>query len=95
MAVYAVTGYLGSGKSLITVGLMRDYGFVGKRIATNMNINPQNLWPDTVDIMPVQLSGLPSSKELWAMGKGRDSPDESTFGALVLDELGASMNTMD
>jgi hypothetical protein len=95
MAVYAVTGDLGSGKSLITVGLMRDYGFAKKRIATNMNINPQNLWPDNNDNMPVRLSDFPSSKELWAMGKGSESPDESTFGCLVLDELGASMNTRD
>lgn len=29
------------------------------------------------------------------MGKGSDSPDESTFGALILDKLGASMNTRD
>lgn len=63
MAVYAVTGDLGSGKSLITVGLMRDYGAAKKRIATNMNINPQNLWPDNNDIMPVRLSDFPSSKE--------------------------------
>ena len=27
------------------------------------------------------------------MGKGSDSPDESTFGCLVLDEPDASMNT--
>lgn len=61
---------LESGKSLITVGLMRDYGFANKRIATNMNINPQNLWPKNNDNMPVRLSDFPSSKELWAMGKG-------------------------
>ena len=41
-----MTGDLGSGKSLITVELLRDYGAAKKRIATNMNINPQNLWPD-------------------------------------------------
>ena len=40
MAVYAVTGDFGSGKSLITVGLMRDYGAANKRIATNMKHQP-------------------------------------------------------
>ncbi|HRB97969.1 MAG TPA: hypothetical protein PKY67_09705 [Nitrosomonas sp.] len=61
----------------------------------NDHINLQNLWPDTVDIMPLRLSDFPSSKKLWAMGKGSDSPDESTFGAFVLDEFDACMNTRD
>ena len=52
MAVYCVTGDLGSGKSLITVGLMRDYGYANKRIATSMNIDTRNMWPETSDIMP-------------------------------------------
>ncbi|MFK4136821.1 zonular occludens toxin domain-containing protein, partial [Pseudomonas luteola] len=37
MAVYFVTGKLGSGKSLVAVGKIRDYMIAGRRVATNLD----------------------------------------------------------
>ncbi|SEE79563.1 zonular occludens toxin domain-containing protein [Pseudomonas anguilliseptica] len=38
MAVYFVTGKLGSGKSLVAVGKIRDYLSEGRRVATNLDL---------------------------------------------------------
>jgi hypothetical protein len=43
MAVYFVTGKLGSGKTLITVGKIRDALQEGKKVATNLNIRLEHL----------------------------------------------------
>ena len=39
MAVYVVTGKLGNGKTLITVGRIRDALAQGCRVATNLDLD--------------------------------------------------------
>ena len=43
MAIYFVTGKLGAGKTLASVGRIRDYLNKGSQVATNLNLNLENL----------------------------------------------------
>jgi len=93
MAIYCITGDLGSGKSLVSVGRIRDYLYQNRPIATNLDLYLDKLVPAASTIRPYRLPDYPTSKDLWALGKGNETPDESNNGLLVLDELGASLNT--
>ena len=92
MAVYFVTGKLGSGKTLATVGRIRDYLKSGRRVATNLDINLDHLLSSDDRATVYRLPDKPRLADFQAMGCGSDDPDESTFGALVLDELGTWFN---
>lgn len=95
MAVYVMTGFLGSGKSLCSVGRIRDYLWAGKKVRTNMDLRVENLVSGKQfrDIM--RIPDRPSADDLWALGYGSDSRDESTFGCLVIDECGPWLNARD
>ena len=43
MAVYFVTGKLGQGKTLASVGRLREYLVAGRRVAGNLEIQPERL----------------------------------------------------
>ena len=43
MPTYALTGGLGSGKSLVAAGRMQDYLRDGKKVATNFKFIPRGL----------------------------------------------------
>lgn len=85
MAVYIVTGNLGSGKSLFTASQIVDYLHFGRRVACNFPLNLdklqyKNKYTVDVDIIPT----LPSSQDLWDLGVGGESEEKA--GLLVLDE---------
>jgi len=46
MAVYFVTGKLGSGKTLCCVGKIRDYMQQGRRVATNLDLRLEGIMSD-------------------------------------------------
>lgn len=94
MAVYIVTGKLGSGKSLAAVGRIRDALLDGKRVATNLDIYPQHMlspWHKSGQL--VRIPDKPTLKDLEYIGCGSQSPEEDTFGLIVLDELGTWLNS--
>ena len=114
MAIYIVTGKLGSGKTLACVGRVRDALNAGKRVATNLDLNMR--WPNMVrekqgrkwvtvqrgwqTFVPrhkavhcVRIPDKPTLADLEAIGCGNDERDESRNGLIVLDELGAWLNT--
>lgn len=93
MTVYCLTGDLGSGKTLCSVGRIRDYAERGRPIATNLDLYLEHLLPRHSKLVITRLPDYPKSVDLWALGKGNSTPDESRNGLLVLDELGASMNS--
>ncbi|AOE85598.1 zonular occludens toxin domain-containing protein [Pseudomonas sp. TCU-HL1] len=68
MAVYFVTGKLGSGKSLVAVGKIRDYLSDGRRVATNLD-----LWVDEMftyhDKSAVRLPDKPRAEDMMALGR--------------------------
>lgn len=96
MSVYIVTGKLGNGKTLVTVGRIRDALRVGCRIATNLDINLKNMFGrHAKNINLMRIPDKPTIDDLNAIGKGFEGRDydESKFGILVLDECGTWFNS--
>jgi len=94
MAVYIVTGNLGSGKSLVAMGRMRDYLEAGRRVATNVNVQVENLVSGNHKRNIVRTPDHPTADYLWdQLGIGSDSRDEKTFGMLMIDEVGTWLNS--
>lgn len=96
MAVYFVTGKLGSGKTLFTIDVIQQALGQGRRVATNLDLNLEHmLGPDSMQ-SAIRLPDKPRLLDLEAIGTGysTDEPyNESKFGVIVLDELAMWMNT--
>jgi uncharacterized protein YnzC (UPF0291/DUF896 family) len=94
MAVYFVTGKLGAGKSLVSVGRIKDKLNKGLPVATNLDINLKNMMGR--DKKNTRLYRVPDKPELFdleALGVGNKTYDESLNGLLVLDECGTWFNS--
>lgn len=96
MTVYVVTGKLGSGKTLASVGRLRDYLRRGRRVATNLDLNLDRLLPARSHATVTRLPDKPRVEDLRQLGTGDDKSlddyDEAGFGLLVLDELASWFN---
>jgi len=92
MTSFVVTGKLGSGKSLVTVGKIFDYLAQGRKVATNLNMNLENYLNPQSKKSVIRLPDKPCLLDLEAIGSGNDSYDEEMNGLLVLDELGTWFN---
>lgn len=95
MAVYAITGKLGSGKSLVSVGRIFDYLRQGKPVATNLNLDLSKLFSARCKFNYTRLPDFPTVSDFQAIGKGTDSYDETKNGLIVLDECGVFFNSRD
>lgn len=96
MSVYLVTGKLGNGKTLVTVGRIKEAIKSGAKIATNLDINLKNMFGrEAKNINLMRIPDKPTIDDLNAIGKGYDGHDydESKFGLLVLDECGTWFNS--
>jgi len=94
MAVYIVTGKLGSGKSLVTVARIFDYLTSGRPVATNIDLNLHKLVnPDAKKTVVYRLPDKPTVKNFEEIGYGNLSADESKNGLIALDELGTWFNS--
>lgn len=96
MSVYIVTGKLGNGKTLVTVGRIRDAIRAGCRVATNLDIDLKAMFhKQAKNINLMRIPDKPGIDDLNAIGKGYDGADydESKFGILVLDECGTWFNS--
>ncbi|MCX7166581.1 MAG: hypothetical protein NTV11_09940 [Rhodocyclales bacterium] len=105
MAIYLVTGKLRSGKTLACVGRIRDALLDGKRVATNLDLNLEAMLPHRTPLRGegkdrrnlfdlVRIPDKPTVADLEAIGPGFEGEyDENKNGLLVLDELGAWLNT--
>lgn len=92
MAVYAVQGKLGTGKSKFCVWMAKQAIFYGRRVAGNLDINVEKLNPKRPGRY-VRIPDKPTAFDLDAIGHGNpDSYDESQNGVLILDELGTWLN---
>ena len=92
MAVYFITGKLGSGKTLITIGKIKEYLRKGKKVATNLDLNIEQLVKKTNKTPFYRLPDKPRPEDLKNIGLGSDDVEESTFGLIVLDECGTWLN---
>jgi len=93
MAVYFVTGKLGCGKTLCTVGKIRDYLEQGRRVATNLDINLAAMTKPESMVSITRVPDKPALYDLEAIGMGCEEEEESKYGLLVLDELGTWFNS--
>lgn len=94
MAVYFITGKLGSGKTLSAVGRIREYLQQGRPVATNLDLNLVPLCgPKAKTPKVYRLPDKPALDDLEAIGNGNTSYDESRNGLVVLDECGTWFNS--
>ncbi|XKE46022.1 assembly protein [Halomonas organivorans] len=94
MPVYVVTGKLGSGKTLVSVGKIRDKLVQGCKVATNLDLNlDQLVGPRARKTRVMRIPDKPSLVDLEAIGNGNPTYDEDKNGLLVLDECGTWFNS--
>lgn len=95
MPVYLVTGKLGSGKSLATVGRARDYLNQGRMVATNLDLNLEKMInPWSKNSRALRLPDKPTLEDLENLPTPYEGDyDESKTGAIILDECGTWFNT--
>lgn len=95
MAVYIVTGKLGSGKSLVAVSRVQIALQNGCRVATNMDLRLEKLVGQAKPRDVTRLPDWPKVADLERLGRGYegDKFDEKRFGWLVLDEMATFLNS--
>ena len=93
MAVYIVTGKLGNGKTLVSVGRIQEKLRAGCVVATNLDIRLDRLLGlQDKNARLVRIPDKPSADDLYSLGSGNTSYDETKNGLLVLDECGTWFN---
>lgn len=95
MPTYAITGKLGSGKSLVSVGRIQDYLRKGRKVATNLDLQLDKLLHKRSNMGYTRLPDFPTVDDFNALGRGNDTKDESKNGLIVLDECGVFFNSRD
>jgi len=99
MAIYLISGKLGSGKTLVSVGIIRDALLSGRRVATNLDLNldkllpPRRGRPGARPIVAQRIPDKPTVEDLELLGSGNDEMDETRNGVIILDELAAWLNS--
>lgn len=95
MAVYAVTGKLGTGKTKFSVWRAQLALKAGRRVASNVDLYLDVLaGPRAVSKSYVRIPDKPTALDLEAVGHGNpESYDEDRNGVMILDELGTWLNS--
>lgn len=92
MSVYAITGELGTGKSLLCVTKIREALLAGKRVATNLDLRLEHLVGGKRPRDVLRIPDHPRAEDFEALGKGCDVYDEERFGLIVIDEAATFLN---
>lgn len=93
MSDYLIHGKKGHGKSLVSVGRIRDALLEGRAVATNLNLDLAKLLPPGHrTVRCYRLPDRPGIADMEAIGLGSAKLDESTYGEIVLDEMATWMN---
>jgi Zonular occludens toxin (Zot) len=93
MAIYAVTGKLGSGKGKWCMVRIQQALKEGRPVATNMDIFLDKLMPAGNKSSVIRIPDKPTVADLELIGSGNATYDESLNGLIVLDELGSWLNS--
>ncbi len=94
MAFYFVTGKLGNGKTLCSVGRIRDKLRQGCTIATNINLDlVAMLGAHAKNCRVIRVPDKPTVDDLHLIGNANLTYDENQNGLLVLDECGTWFNS--
>jgi len=88
MAIYFVTGKLGSGKTLCAVGRIQEYLQEGRRVATNLDLNLDKMLSPRSKQTVTRIPDKPRVTDFEMLGRGHDEdgPNEEKNGLIVLDE---------
>ncbi|NVD97945.1 zonular occludens toxin domain-containing protein [Massilia sp. BJB1822] len=70
MAVYAITGKLGSGKGKAAIDQIRRYLRAGKRVATNCDLFLEHLMPERDKSAVLRIPDKPAAVDLYMIGSG-------------------------
>ncbi|KFE30597.1 zonular occludens toxin domain-containing protein [Vibrio mimicus] len=92
MSCYFVYGTLGAGKGIFLARKMKEYLARGSRVATNVDLFPDKLCPNTVE----PISRLPSVfrlEDLDQLGRGCPEEEKTKLGGLFLDEGAVWLNS--
>jgi hypothetical protein len=93
MAIWLISGRLGSGKGKYAVKKIREYLAQGRRVATNMDVYLDKLMLPRSKKTCVRIPDYPTVHDLEAIGHGNpESYDEERNGLIVVDELAKFMN---
>lgn len=92
MAVYFVWGKLGAGKTIYCVRKMKEYAARGSRIATNFDVLPEKLTPNTSESI-LRIPDHPRIEDFDIMGRGAPVEEKTQLGGLFLDEMATWMNS--
>lgn len=93
MAVYAIEGKLGTGKTKFAVWRAQLALAEGRRVAGNVDLFLDHLCPKDKRARFTRIPDKPTLADLQAMGHGNpESYDEERNGALLLDELATWLN---
>jgi len=82
----AITGKLGTGKTLFSVFLIQEALRAGKKVATNLDLHVEKLLSPRSRQIVLRLPDHPGTESLEAIGVGNDTYDERRNGLIVLDE---------
>lgn len=93
MTDFAVTGKKGSGKGLFCAGLIRDALLAGKRVATNMDIWPEEMLSVSNKSTFIRLPDCPTVEDFEALGRGNEIINDDLNGIIVLDESSKYFNS--
>lgn len=94
MAIFAVEGKLGTGKTKFCVWRAQTGLREGLRIASNVDLDLGKLVPELQGAYYSRIPDKPTAEDLVAIGHGNPSSyDEEKNGLLILDELGSWLNT--
>lgn len=92
MAVFAIVGKLGTGKTKFAVRQAQEALRAGRRVASNVDLHLPALMPRRGGRY-VRVPDKPTAFDLEAIGHGNpESYDEDRNGVLILDELGTWLN---
>lgn len=96
MSVYIVTGKLGNGKTLASVGRITEYLSQDRKVATNLDLFMDHYEKPKLQHKNIlRLPDKPTIADFEAIGRGHESDiyNEDNFGLLVLDECGTWFNS--
>ncbi|MEC5386732.1 zonular occludens toxin domain-containing protein [Uliginosibacterium sp. H3] len=97
MATFAVEGKMGSGKTTFAVTVaLDDYLGKGRRVASNIDLLPENYFSPFTDESRCRLTRLPdvlTVSSLDGLGFGNETIDESRNGLILLDESITILNS--
>jgi hypothetical protein len=97
MPYWVVTGKLGSGKTLVTIGKMHDYMRQGRRVASNIDLDMDQIYKKGLKTIVdyTRVPDKPTCHDMDMLGNGYDVDsgyDEHKTGLIVLDELATWLN---